>query len=245
MTDTQQHQQHQQQWHIVELSTAHQILNATDSGLTDAEAEARLREFGPNKLPERPPAALWQILLRQFYSPLIYILLLAAAVAAFIGDLKDAGFIGAVLVLNAIIGSYQERQAEKSSHALRKLLRIRTSVQRGDEVREIPAEEIVPGDVVWLESGNRVPADLRLLTAYGLEVDESLLTGESLPVRKDPAWRGVKNAPVGDRANMSFAGSIVTRGRAKGFVVATGMATNVGQLALDVSLPRKTGHVMC
>jgi len=148
--------------------------------------------------------------------------------------LKDAGFIAAVLIINAIIGSYQEWKAEQSSHALRKLLQIRAAVQRDGEVRDISAEEVVPGDIVWLESGNRVPADLRLLTAHGLEIDESLLTGESLPVTKDPAWEGPQDASVGDRANMAFAGSIVTRGRAKGIVVATGMATNVGQLARDV-----------
>jgi magnesium-transporting ATPase (P-type) len=222
-------------WHGVKLPELLESLAADENGLTETEAQARLRAYGPNRLPEQPPPALWQIVLRQFCSPLIYILLIAAVVSVFIGDLKDAAFIAAVLVINAMIGSYQEWKAEQSSHALRKLLQIRASVQRGGEVREVPAEEVVPGDVVWLESGNRVPADLRLLTAHGFEIDESLLTGESLPVAKDPAWQGPENAPVGDRANMGFAGSIVTRGRSKGIVVATGAATNVGQLALDVS----------
>lgn len=221
-------------WHTVELTGLFTTLKATDSGLTENEAKARLLEFGPNTLPEHPPAALWQIILRQFYSPLIYILLLAALVSVFIGDLKDAGFIMAVLVLNTIIGGYQEWKAEKSGHALRKLLRIHASVFRDGEVKEIPAEDVVPGDIVWIESGNRVPADLRLLSAHAIEVDESLLTGESFPVTKDPLWSGLENAPVGDRANMAFAGTIVTRGRSKGIVVATGTATSVGQLALDV-----------
>jgi len=221
-------------WHAVELASVHASLEASGNGLTEAEADARLRSYGPNKLPEQPPPALWQIVLRQFYSPLIYILLIAAVVSVFIGDLKDAAFIAAVLVLNAVIGSYQEWKAEQSSLALRKLLQIRAAVQRDGEMKELPAEEVVPGDVVWLESGNRVPADLRLLTAHGLEVDESLLTGESLPVIKDPSWRGPENAPVGDRANMAYAGSVVTRGRCKGIVVATGAVTSVGQLAVDV-----------
>lgn len=221
-------------WHITELSSLHELLSSRDSGLTTAEADARLKEFGPNQLPEQRPPAIWQILLRQFASPLIYILLLAATVSAFLGDFKDAGFIAAVLILNAVIGSYQEWKAEQSSHALRKLMQIRATVWRDGEVREIPAQAVVPGDVVWLESGNRVPADLRLLTVHALEIDESLLTGESFPVAKDPIWQGAENAPVGDRANMAFAGSIVTRGRAKGLVVATGTSTHVGQLALDV-----------
>ena len=221
-------------WHAVELSTVRESLHAVDGGLTDAEAEARLRAYGPNTFPESPPAALWKVVLRQFYGPLIYILLIAVAVSVFLGELQDAGFIAAVLVINALIGSSQEWKAERSNQALRKLLDIRASVQRDGAVREVRADEVVPGDVVWLESGNRVPADLRLLTAHRLEVDESLLTGESLPVTKDPAWRGPEDAPVGDRANMAYAGSIVTRGRSKGIVAATGTATHVGQLALDV-----------
>ena len=175
-----------------------------------------------------------QLCCAQFRGPLIYILGLAAIVSLAIGDVKDASFIAGVLVLNAMIGAYQEWKAEQSSHALRKLLQIRASVHRDGEVREVKAEEVVPGDIVWLESGNRVPADIRLLTAHGLESDESLLTGESMPVLKDPIWEGADATPMADRLNMTYAGSIVTRGRAKGLVVATGTATSVGQLALDV-----------
>ena len=221
-------------WHTLELDELRKLLTASERGLSSDEAAIRLQRHGLNKLPEQEPPTLWQIALRQFYNPLIYILLVAAVVSVFIGDLKDAGFIAVVLLLNATIGGYQEWKAEQSSHALRKMLQIRAAVQRDGEVRDIPAELVVPGDIVWLESGNRVPADLRLLTANGLDVDESLLTGESLPVTKDPEWQGPEDAPLGDRANMGWAGSIVTRGRAKGLVVATGTATSVGQLALDV-----------
>ena len=221
-------------WHALEVGELQESLSASDAGLTEDDARRRLEQFGPNKLPEQPPAPLWQIVLRQFYSPLIYILVIAAVVSAAIGDVKDAGFIGAVLAINAVIGAWQEWKAEQSSQALRHLLQIRAAVERDGEVREIPAEEVVPGDVVWLESGNRVPADLRLLTAHGLEVDESLLTGESLPVTKDPTWRGDETAPLGDRANMTYAGSIIMRGRGKGLTVATGTSTSVGQLAIDV-----------
>lgn len=221
-------------WHTLDPADLCERLTAGERGLSSDEAAVRLEQHGPNKLPEQEPPTLWQIALRQFYNPLIYILVVAAVVSIFIGDLKDAGFIGVVLLLNAVIGGYQEWKAEQSTHALRKMLQIRAAVQRDGEVQDIPAEQVVPGDVVWLESGNRVPADLRLLTAHGFEVDESLLTGESLPVTKDPEWQGPEDAPLGDRANMGFAGSIVTRGRAKGIVVSTGTATNVGQLALDV-----------
>lgn len=221
-------------WHALDVARVLARLDAAERGLSSAEAARRLAEYGPNTLPEKAAPAAWFIYLRQFRSPLIYVLLLAAGISVFIGEFKDAAFIMAVLALNAAIGTWQEWTAEQKSQALRKLLRIRAAVQRDGDVREVPAEELVPGDIVWLESGNRVPADLRLLTLHGLEIDESLLTGESLPVTKDIAWRGEADAPVGDRLNMAFAGTIVTRGRAKGVVVATGMSTGVGQLALDV-----------
>lgn len=226
--------QTQTAWHCLSLTDLTQRLDAAEHGLSEGEAAARLAEYGSNKLPEKPPARLWQIVLRQFRSPLIYVLALAAIVSLALDDVKDACFIAGVLVLNAVIGAWQEWKAEQSSQALRKMLQMRASVQRDEEVREVNADEVVPGDVVWLESGNRVPADIRLLSAHGLEIDESMLTGESMPVLKDPAWTGMESTPVADRLNIGYAGAIVTRGRAKGLVVATGAATSVGQLALDV-----------
>ena len=224
-------------WHALSLSDVFAQIDSNENGLSVEEAERRRKQFGPNELPQRDQVTVVQIFLRQFQSPLIYILLVAAVVCVIIQDYKDALFIAAVLLLNAVIGGYQEWQAEQSSRALQKMLRIRTSVARDGEVVEVEAQELVPGDVVWLESGNRVPADLRLLTAQGLEVDESLLTGESFAVVKDPTWQGEAKTPTGDRLNMAHAGSIVVRGRAKGVVVATATNTVVGQLAVDVLDP--------
>ena len=221
-------------WHAIDLPSLEQSLDATSRGLSGSEAAERLEKFGPNVLPHAPPPAWWQIILRQFRSPLIYILGVAAVVSVAIGEPIDAAFIAGVLGLNALIGGYQEWRAEKSTQALQQLLQIRAAVVRDGEVCEMEAENVVPGDTVWLESGNRVPADLRLVSAHGLEIDESLLTGESLAVSKDPTWTGDAPTPVGDRRNMTFAGSIVVRGRAQGMVVATGPATHVGGLALDV-----------
>ncbi len=223
-----------QAWYTLDLPSLEKLLDATPHGLTGSEAAERLDKFGPNVLPHGPHPAWWQIALRQFRSPLIYILGVAAAVSVAIGELTDAGFIATVLGLNALIGGYHEWRAEKSTQALQQLLQIRAAVMRDGEVCEIDAEKVVPGDTVWLESGNRVPADVRLVSAHGLEIDESLLTGESLAVSKDPTWTGDAPMPVGDQRNMTFAGSIVVRGRAQGMVVATGSATHVGQLALDV-----------
>ncbi|MCA8988846.1 MAG: HAD-IC family P-type ATPase [Planctomycetaceae bacterium] len=221
-------------WHAMDLDLLFEQLKATPYGLSHEEVRGRLEVFGLNRLPEEPPATLWQVALRQFLSPLITILIIAAIVSVMIGKLEDAGFIALVLLLNAGIGTYQERKAEQSSRALKKLLEIRAAVNRNGETIEIPADQLVPGDIVLLESGNRVPADMRLLTVYSLEIDESLLTGESIAVEKSAAWNGDPQAPVGDRANMAWAGSIVARGRGSGLVVATGTATAVGKLSLDV-----------
>ncbi|MFT5701355.1 MAG: Ca2+-transporting ATPase [Desulforhopalus sp.] len=223
-------------WHMMSTLEILARLATSENGLTNAEAKTRLELYGRNRLPQKPPGAWWEIVLRQFMSPLIYILIIAAIVSAIAHpeDLTDAIFIAAVLVINAAIGGYQEGKAEQSSRALHKLLQIRASILRDGEICETDAEELVPGDIVWLESGNRVPADMRLLMTHGLEVDESLLTGESLSVLKDPSWTGDASAPMADRHNMAYAGSIIVRGRAKGVVVGSGAATAVGQLALDV-----------
>ena len=222
-------------WYAKELSDVFDRLDSKAVGLSSTEAAQRLSRYGPNALPSTPPPTVWQIFFRQFYSPLIYILIAAACVSLFLGDYKDAGFITFVLVVNALIGGYQEWKAEQSSQALKQLLQTQAAVVRDGVVRDVPAEEVVPGDVVLLESGNRVSADLRLLESRGLEVDESLLTGESLPVAKDADWTATDHPTLADRLNMVYAGSTVTRGRCHGIVVLTGAHTSVGELARDVS----------
>ncbi len=224
-------------WHAETVGTVLQRLDADQGGLTQQQAQQRLEQFGENRLPEAPPSTLFQIMLRQFRSPLIYVLGIAAAVSTALGELKDAAFICGVLVINAVIGTIQEARAEKASQALKKLLTTRATVKRDRQIREIAAEFVVPGDIILLESGNRVPADGRLIGAHGLEVDESLLTGESLPVLKDPDWQGAAETPMADRRNMVHAASIVSRGRAQVLVTETGVHSAIGRLALDVLSP--------
>jgi P-type Ca2+ transporter type 2C len=221
-------------WHTREPDDVFTSLETRASGLTEGEAARRLARYGPNELPQEPPPSPWKILLRQFKSPLIYILVIAAVIALAAGDYPDAGFIGLVLLVNAFVGGYQEWKAERSSRALQALLEIRATVIREGSAKEIPSDQLVAGDVVLLESGERIPADLRLTASHGLEVDESLLTGESIAVRKDAGWLGDTAAPIADRQNMCFAGSIVARGRAEGVVVETGSRTTIGRLAIDV-----------
>ncbi len=221
-------------WFAMDLADVLDTLGTASDGLSDDEAASRLAQCGPNTLPRRKPPGVIEILLRQFKSPLIYLLGVAAAVSLVIGEVKDAAFILGVLLINAVIGTIQEARAEKAGRALQQLLRIRAAVRRSERVLDVDAETLVPGDVVYLESGNRVPADIRLIAAHGLEVDESLLTGESLPVTKHGDWRGTPGTPIADRLNMLHAGAMVARGRCHGAVVATGADSAIGSLALDV-----------
>ncbi|HHJ15764.1 MAG TPA: HAD family hydrolase [Gammaproteobacteria bacterium] len=215
----------------------HEVLDAlhvSPGGLDSAEAEARLEQYGHNALPETRPPGIPRIFLRQFTSPLIYILLAAALVSLAIGEISDAAFIGAVLLLNAIIGTVQEHSAQRAASALRRLVTTRCRVLRDGDSYEIDARELVPGDIVLLESGDRIPADLRLLACHDLEVDEALLTGESEAVHKQAEPRLPADSPLGDRINMVFAGTLVNRGRGRGVVTATAMATELGRIAADV-----------
>lgn len=222
-------------WHAERLEEVFSKLQSEREGLSQREAQSRLERFGPNRLPEQAPPTWWMIFLRQFYNPLIFVLCIAALVAIGIGDWTDAAFIGIVLMLNATIGGYQEWRAEQSSRALQKMLHVRATVIRDGTTREMDAELVVPGDILLLESGNRVPADMRLLSAQTLQIDESFLTGESVAVTKDSTWTGPLGATVGDHLNMAYAGAVVTRGRGKGVVVQTGEKTLVGQLARSVA----------
>ncbi|MCX7978997.1 MAG: HAD-IC family P-type ATPase, partial [Bdellovibrionaceae bacterium] len=200
-------------------------------GLSTQEAQRRLACDGLNEMPMKGPASLWVIFVRQFLSPLIYVLMTAALVSAFVGEFTDALFIGVVLLINALIGMVQEHGAEKSAHALRQMGALEALVLRDGEPVSMDARHLVKGDVVHLETGQKVPADLRLLSSHGLEVDESLLTGESLPVSKEAIIEVTQDTALGDRRNMLYSGSLVTKGRATALVVETSWGTELGRIA--------------
>ncbi len=199
-------------------------------GLEAREAAVRLEQLGPNVLPGSKPRPWWRIFLRQFESPLIHLLLAAAGIALWMRRAEDAGVILAVILLNAAVGSFQEGRARRSMESLRRLSQNRATVLRGGEKVSVPASALVAGDVLVLAAGDAVSADCRLLEVRALEVGESVLTGESMPVRKC-AETLERNTPPMERANMVFSGSEVTAGRATGVVVATGMQTEVGRIA--------------
>lgn len=200
------------------------------TGLSSVEAAARLAATGPNALPEVPGPTIVVLFLKQFLSPLIYLLLAATVVSVFLGDFEDAVFIAAVLFVNGIIGTAQEYSASRAAAALRELQAPRATVMRDGASVEIDAREIVPGDLVLLEAGVRVPADLALVEAGDLRCDESLLTGESSPVAK--SVRPATARP--GRDGMVFAGTSITRGRGRGIVAATGASSEIGRIATQI-----------
>jgi len=212
---------------IRELGSGHR-------GLDHQSANERLALVGPNALPRGTPPTLFGTFLSQFKSPLIYVLLLAALVSLFLQEWSDAGFIFAVLLINAGIGTFQEFSAERSARALQDLVSPQARVLRDGETLEIDATKLVPGDIVLLDSGTKVPADLRLLEAHNLTMDESLLTGESVASEKNATAALKEDTVLGDRVNMAFAGSLVNTGRARGIVTSTGVNTELGRIAASV-----------
>lgn len=221
-------------WYQLSIKEIYQQLNTHEKGLTSQEAQKRLIQYGYNRIQEEDKINRLKIFLHQFASPLIYILLIAGIISIILKAYIDAGVIFAVVILNAVIGYFQEYKAEQSVRALKKMLVPRAKVLRDGIEKEINSEELVPGDMVFLYSGIRVPADIRLVHTVELKIDESILTGESLPVEKHHHSIKEENLTYGDQKNMAFMGTIVVSGRAKGIVVETGVNTVLGKIAKHV-----------
>lgn len=213
-------------------------LSSRPGGLTQGEVDERLARWGPNRLPELQKKTFWKVFLAQFRSPFIYLLLAAGVVSVALGHRADAIFIFAVLLINAAVGSFQEWRAEMRSRALRALIEVTTAVRREGRLTRIRAEGLVPGDIVLMESGERVAADMRVLEARNLLVDESLLTGESSAVQKLAEADLAADAPLGDRLTMLHAGSTVQTGRGLAVVTATAERTEVGRLQRALEGPQ-------
>ncbi len=200
-------------------------------GLDSKEAERRLAQYGPNELVERGAKSPGRILLEQFANTMVIILIIAAAVSAYLHEYTDAGAIAAIVALNALLGFTQEYRAEQAMAALKKLAVPNVRVRRNGHIQEISARNLVPGDVVLLEAGNRVPADCRLLESVNLRVQEATLTGESEAVEKDAGFVANTSLPLGDRINMVYMGTVIVYGRGQAVVVRTGMQTELGKIA--------------
>ncbi|MBL7827034.1 MAG: cation-translocating P-type ATPase [Saprospiraceae bacterium] len=215
----------------ISTKEALESLNSGMDGLSPDEVLRRLEKYGPNELQEKKKDPPWVLFLGQFKDFMILILAAAAILSGIMGDLTDTVIILIIILLNAIVGFIQEFRAEKAMDALKKMTVTQTQVIRGGAPSIISSTELVPGDVVVLEAGNVTPADIRLLESHSFRVDESSLTGESVPVDKTHGVLRGHDIPLGDQLNMSFKGTLVTNGRAKGLVVATGMQTELGKIA--------------
>jgi len=221
-------------WHTKTATAALQSLNTDADGLSGEEAGNRLIKHGPNRLPEARTRGPLLRFFYQFHNVLIYVLIAACAVTAMLGHWVDASVILGVVIINAVIGFVQEGKAENALKAIRQMLSLNAMVMRSGKQITIPAEELVPGDVVLLQSGDKVPADLRLFRVKGLQIQESALTGESMAVEKiiDPV---LKQAVIGDRRCLAYSGTLVTHGQGAGVVIATGVQTEIGRISKLVS----------
>ncbi|MFC1960229.1 cation-translocating P-type ATPase [Chloroflexota bacterium] len=216
--------------------TAQQLQSDPTKGLTAEEAQQRLTQYGHNELREDPPPTLLARLWEQFNNFIVMLLVVAAVISAIVGTYTSEGYtdtlaIMAIVILNAILGVVQEGRAEAALRALKQMTAPEAHVIRGGQIETIPSREVVPGDVVLLDTGNYIPADTRLLEGFNLQIDEAPLTGESVPVNKLPDEIIGEESSLGDRRNMAFMGSIVSYGRGQGMVVSTGMHTEIGKIA--------------
>ena len=220
-----------QTWHhLSKQETAEHLRSDPDAGLTAEEVSQRQEEFGPNQLTSDTGTSPWMRFLQQFNQPLLYILLIAGAVTLLLQDWIDAGVIFAVVLINAIVGYIQEAKAEHAMAALAESIVTEATVIREGKQQQLPADQLVPGDLVRLEAGDKVPADLRLIEAKNLHIDESALTGESVPVDKSTQPLDA-DIQLADRTNLAFASTIATSGQGRGLVVAIGEATETGQIS--------------
>ena len=221
-------------WETLDIHESFDLLASSEAGLTSDEARKRLAEFGLNVLAAEEKIKIFSILLHQFKSPLIYVLLVAAVVTFFLHEYIDMAVIMAVVILNAVIGFIQEVKAEQGVRSLKKMVQAKARALRDRREKELPGSQLVPGDVVYLSAGMRVPADLRLIHVLDLRVDESMLTGESLPSDKRTEKLIEQNLTPGDMKNIAFMGTTVVYGRGRGVVVETGRRTVIGDIAEKV-----------
>jgi len=239
----------QHDWYTQSIDHIWEAFGTSPQGLSPDEAAQRLGHFGPNRLPSPPRTRAWIRFLKQFHNPLIYVLLITAAITIALREWLDASVILGVVVANAVIGFIQESKAEQAILALQHMLTSSATVRRGGQQVVLPAEQLVPGDVVVLQGGEKVPADVRLFSTNNLQIDEASLTGESVPVAKKTEALA-QETPVADRCNMAFSSTLITTGSGLGVVVATGDMTELGRIAemlhevsaLSTPLTRRLAH---
>ena len=227
-------------WHLLSITEIAELLNSTPTGIDNSIASERLTEYGKNEIEDTKKKTVWQIILHQLSDFMILILIVVAIVSGFLGDLTDTFIILAIIIINATVGFIQEYRSEKAMEALKNMVPSYARVIREGNTLEITAAELVPGDVVLLEAGNIIPADIRFFETHQLKVDESALTGESHNVEKNSETLPKGNYSLGDRINMGFKGTHITNGRGKAYVMATGMNTELGLIAKMIQTDEKS-----
>ena len=227
-------------WHLLPLSEITQLLNTTPSGIDDITASERLCEHGKNQIEDKKKKTIVQMVLSQLSDFMILILIAAAIISGIIGDLTDTIIILAIIIINAVVGFIQEYRAEKAMEALKNMAANHARILREGKTIDLPASDIVPGDVIVLEAGNVIPADVRFFETHQIKVDESALTGESNNVEKNPEELPEGNYALGDQTNMGYKGTFVTNGRALAYVVTTGMHTQLGHIAKMIQTDETT-----
>ena len=227
-------------WHLLSITEIAELLNSTPTGIDNSIASERLTEYGKNEIEDTKKKTVWQIMLHQLTDFMILILIVVAIVSGFLGDLTDTFIILAIIIINATVGFIQEYRSEKAMEALKNMVPSYARVIREGNTLEIAAVELVPGDVVLLEAGNIIPADIRFFETHQLKVDESALTGESHNVEKNSETLPKGNYSLGDRINMGFKGTHITNGRGKAYVMATGMNTELGLIAKMIQTDEKS-----
>lgn len=218
-------------WNQTAVEVSQTLKTTIHRGLTQQEAQRRLQEFGVNRLPEQKRASTFKLFLNQFSSFIVWLLIAAAFIAGLLGEWIDVAAIGVIVILNALLGFFQEFRAEQSLAALRKMVSPSSKVVRDGELRTISSLEIVPGDLILIEAGDRIPADGRIIQSVELSTQEAALTGESMPVQKTTESLGKANLSIGDRENMGFLGTIAASGRGHMIVTETGLKTELGKIA--------------
>lgn len=227
-------------YHSKKIKDVFEELNTNECGLSEEDASDRLKEYGVNSIAQKDEISIFKVILDQFMDPLIYILIFAALITFFIKDYIETSVIIAIILINAIVGFIQEYKAEKAMNAIKKLASPKATVIREEGEEKISSEEIVPGDIILLTSGNRVPADARIFEVNELEINESTFTGESLPTRKRPDVLTDENIQIADRKNMAYMGTVVSQGKGKAVVVATGTTTELGKISKQVRITQKS-----
>lgn len=221
-------------WYTEKISEVLEVFGSDENGLKAEDAKERLKKYGLNKLSEAKPDSLWLIFFRQFQSPLIYTLILASIIVFLMKEFTDGAIIIFVLIFNAIVGTIQEGKAQNTLQALKKFIETNALVIRNNKEVIIPDYEVVPGDIIIVKEGDKIPADARIILSNNLTIDEAALTGESMPIHKFPQAINVPNLQVADQKNMVFKGTHVVAGNGKAIVVATGLQTIIGKISKEI-----------